>query len=266
LLMMGGALGAMASGVLPGHDRALWPLVSMAAALGGTMRSPLTAVIFALELTHDINTLPALLLAAVVAHGFTVLVMKRSILTEKVARRGYHISREYSVDPLESLRVGEVMSTEIVSIPAGLPVREVLSQYFFSTNHRKHPGYPVVNKEGKLLGVITRSNLLEHWISALIGGDPNAHLSKMGPIIAYDLVGREPVTAYPEESCRTAVERMARSGVKRLPVVNLEEPAKMIGIVTLSDLLKARQRLLEEEAKRERFFGLGLARPALRPD
>ena len=118
LLIMGGALGAIESTFLPGGDRALWPLVSMAAALGGTMRSPLTSVIFALELTHDINALPALLIASTVAHGFTVLVMKRSILTEKVARRGYHISREYSVDPLERLSVGEVMTTDVVTVPA----------------------------------------------------------------------------------------------------------------------------------------------------
>jgi H+/Cl- antiporter ClcA len=110
LLIMGGALGALVSGVLPGGDRSLWPLVSMAAVMGGTMRSPLTGAVFALELTYDIQTLPALLIATVVAHAFTVLVMRRSILTEKVARRGHHISREYAVDPLERICVGEVMS------------------------------------------------------------------------------------------------------------------------------------------------------------
>ena len=118
---MGGALGAIESSFLPGGDRALWPLVGMAAALGGTMRSPLTSVIFALELTHDINTLPALLIASIVAHGFTVLVMKRSILTEKVARRGYQISREYAVDPLDRVSVGEVMTTDVVTVPASMP-------------------------------------------------------------------------------------------------------------------------------------------------
>ena len=79
-------------------------LVCMAATLGGTMRSPLTGTIFALELTHDVNVLPALLIASVMAYGLTVLVMKRSILTEKLARRGYHISREYSIDPLERIK------------------------------------------------------------------------------------------------------------------------------------------------------------------
>jgi H+/Cl- antiporter ClcA len=266
LLMMGGALGALASPILPGHDRALWPLVSMAAALGGTMRSPLTAVIFALELTHDINALPALLIAAVVAHGFTVLLMKRSILTEKVARRGYHISREYAVDPLEALNIGAVMTTEVITVPASLPIHDLLSRYFFSGPHPSHPGYPVVDRFGKLLGVITRSNLLEHWITAIVGGEPRTDHLKSGPIIAYDLIGRTPITIAPEESCRTAAERMAQNGVKRLPVVSADGSDRLVGIVTLSDLLKARRQILEEEAKRERFFGPGLARPSLRAD
>jgi len=252
LLIMGGALGAVESTFLPGGDRSLWPLVSMAAALGGTMRSPLTSVIFALELTHDINTLPALLIASTVAHGFTVLVMKRSILTEKVARRGYHISREYTVDPLERLNLGEVMTTDVVTVEASMPVRDLMTRYFFSGGVKRHPGYPVVDRAGKLLGVITRSNLLEHWTDALLGvGNPVG----MGPIIAYDLIDRSVVTACPKESCRSAAERMAKAGVKRLPIVAPDEPGRLLGIVSLGDLLRARQRLLDEESKRERFYG-----------
>ena len=98
--------------------------------MGGAMRAPLTGTIFALELTHDINTFPALLIASIVAYGFTVLVMKRSILTEKVARRGYHINYEYSVDPLEMVSVREVMTAEVVTIPAKTPVKQVLRDYF----------------------------------------------------------------------------------------------------------------------------------------
>ena len=146
---MGGALGALAAPFLPGGDRALWPLVGMAAVLGGTMRSPLTGVIFALELTHDINALPALLIASVVAHGFTVLVMKRSILTEKVARRGYHISREYAVDPLERLSVGEVMTTEVVTVPGLAAGPRPHGRYFFGDGRPQAPGYPVVDKHGQ---------------------------------------------------------------------------------------------------------------------
>ncbi|QEH34641.1 H(+)/Cl(-) exchange transporter ClcA [Aquisphaera giovannonii] len=255
LLIMGGSLGALEAGFLPGADRALWPLVSMAAALGGTMRSPLTSVIFALELTHDVNTLPALLIASTIAHGFTVLVMKRSILTEKVARRGYHISREYAVDPLERLSVGEVMTADVVAVPASTPVRELMARYFLDGGPGRHPGYPVVGPAGKLLGVITRSNFLDHWTGAYLGGQGDA--IGVGPVIAYDLIDRPAVTISPGDSCRVAAERMARSAVKRLPVVSPDDPGRMLGIVSLGDLLRARQRFLDEESTREQFYALG---------
>src|SRR5205807_9090704 len=93
LLLMGGALGGMEAAFLPNEGTGFWPLVSMGAILGGTMRSPFTGVIFALELTHDVNMLLPLMLAVIIAHGFTVLTLRRSILTEKVSRRGYHWSR-----------------------------------------------------------------------------------------------------------------------------------------------------------------------------
>jgi H+/Cl- antiporter ClcA len=109
LLIMGGAIGAIESGVIPGHDPGLWAMISMAAMMGGTMRAPLTAVVFLLELTHDINLLPALLIACAAAHTVTVLILRRDILSEKVARRGHHVNREYVVNPLAQFRVGQVM-------------------------------------------------------------------------------------------------------------------------------------------------------------
>ena len=110
LLMMGAALGGVEAAFLPSAGAGFWPLVSMGAILGGTMRAPFTAILFALELTHDVNVLLPLLVAATLAHGTTVLLLKRSILTEKVARRGFHLTREYATDPLEILFVREVMT------------------------------------------------------------------------------------------------------------------------------------------------------------
>jgi H+/Cl- antiporter ClcA len=253
LLIMGGALGALEAGILPAGDARLWPLVSMAAVLGGTMRSPLTGAVFALELTHDMNTLPALLIGSVVAHGFTVLVMKRSILTEKVARRGYHVSREYTVDPLELISVGDVMTTDLVSIPASLPVKK-LQQYLLISMNKKHQGYPVVDAEGRLVGVITRTDLLEEWLGVTLKAGDGQDLAAMDLIIAYDLIRREPIIAFPWESCRSAAERMAGAGVGRLPVVSPEDPRKLLGIVSRSDLLKPRAQYLEQEELRERFI------------
>jgi H+/Cl- antiporter ClcA len=260
LLIMGGALGALAAAVLPAGDASLWALVGMAAIMGGTMRSPFTGIIFALELTLDVNTLPALLVGSVIAYGFTVLVMKRSILTEKVARRGYHVSREYSVDPLERSSLGEVMTTNVITVPATMPVFEVIRRYFQPGVPHRHQGYPVVDESGRVLGVITRSNLLHDWVTRGLGGENATDLVSMHLIIAYDLIERAPITAYAWESCRTAAERMAESGVGRLVIVDTDDPRKVLGIVTRSDLLKPRAREVEEEVQRERF--LGAAAPA----
>jgi H+/Cl- antiporter ClcA len=255
LLIMGGTLGALESHFLPGGDTRLWPLVSMAAVMGGTMRSPLTATIFALELTHDMNALLPLLTASVVAHMFTVLVMKRSILTEKVARRGFHVSREYTVDPLERLCVSDVMTTKVITVKASLSVKELLEGYFLSHRSPRHQAYPVLDEKGDLVGVVTRANLLEDWVAASIRGNGGTVIENY-PIITYDLLSREPITVFPWESCRTAAERMAEAGVGRLPVVSPSNPNQVVGMVTRSDLLKPRARHVAEEVRRERFLGL----------
>jgi CBS domain-containing protein len=256
LLIIGGCLGALESSFLPGGDKALWPLVSMAAVMGGTMRSPLTGVLFALELTYDVRLLLPLLIGSVVAHAFTVLLMKRSILTEKVARRGYHISREYSVDPLERVTIGEAMSAPVVTVPASLPVSRLVREYFMGSQWRRHQGFPVVDENGHLLGIVTKSNLLEEWTSVLMDGADH----DFGAIITYDLLSGTPITAYAWESCRTAAERMAQHHVGRLLVVSSEDPKKLAGLVTRSDLLKARSRQIEEERDREQFLAVSRRR------
>ncbi|MBX6313200.1 MAG: chloride channel protein, partial [Isosphaeraceae bacterium] len=259
-------LGALESAFLPGGDKAFWPLVSMAAVLGGTMRAPLMATVFALELTHDIQALLPLLMASVVSYALATSIMRYSILTEKVARRGYRISHEYAVDPLERLSAGQVMTADVITVPAALPVGDLIRNYFFAVGPHKHPAYPVVGKDGKFLGLVTQSSLLEHWVTALLSGNQGAGPFGTSPIIAYDLIEHRPVITTPEESCRAVAERMAQTGVKRLPVVSADDPNRLVGIVTLGDLLKARQRLLEEEARRERFFfGPGQAPHAPRP-
>src|SRR5208283_1343190 len=163
LLMMGGALGGLLSSFLPNEGLGFWPLVAMGAILGGTMRSPFTGVVFAVELTHDVNVILPLLLASVVAHAFTVLTLKRSILTEKVARRGYHLSREYSVDPLEILFVREVMRSNIAAIPADIAVDDLAKSLHDGQRPRRQRLHPVVDHDQKLIGVVTRDEL-QHLI------------------------------------------------------------------------------------------------------
>src|SRR5262249_51036152 len=117
LLMIGGSLGGVESMFFPNEGIGFWPLISMGAILGGTMRVPFTAVIFVLELTHDLTAFLPLFIGVIVAYAFTVLVMKRSILTGKISRRGFHLSREYAIDPLEILFVRDVVRTNITTVP-----------------------------------------------------------------------------------------------------------------------------------------------------
>ena len=168
LLMMGGALGGLEARVLPFEGAGFWPLVSMGAILGGTMRSPLTGVIFALELTHDVNMMLPLLVAVTAAHGFTVLVLKRSILTEKISRRGYHLSREYSVDPLEIIFAREVMRAPKPGAADETLVRgvvayddEPLRVVVFRMAETGVTELPVVSRSDEhVLGVIALADLL----------------------------------------------------------------------------------------------------------
>jgi CIC family chloride channel protein len=124
MLMIGGALGGLEATFFPHVAPGFWPLVGLAGVLGGVMRSPLTGVVFALELTHRYEALLPLLIGATAAYTVSVLVLRRSVLTEKVARRGVHLSREYSVDPLEVLFVGDVMASDGEPAPteSGAPV------------------------------------------------------------------------------------------------------------------------------------------------
>jgi H+/Cl- antiporter ClcA/predicted transcriptional regulator len=242
MLIFGACLGTLESSVLPAAGAGLWPLVSMAAILGGMMRVPFTAVLFAFELTLDVHALPPLLVAAITAYAFTVLVMKRSILTEKVARRGYDLFREYMVDPLERVRVGEIMTRDVMTIPGSTTVAELLDRHFGGS--RKHRGYPVVDDDGKLVGVLTGASLIDL---------PDTVVATTAT--AQDLVRTHPVVVDERESCRVAAERMATAGVGRLPVVAPDDPARVVGIVTRSDLLKPRLRHLDEEHRRERVMG-----------
>ncbi len=165
LLMIGCALGGVESLMLPDFGNGFWPLVSMGAMLAGTMQIPFTALIFALELTHDFSSMFPLFIAVTAAYAFTTLVMKRSILTEKISRRGFHLSREYSTDPLEIVFVREVMRTKIAALSVDTSISE-LSAILQARNSSRQRLYPIMSGDGKLLGVATRNDLQDFPRSA----------------------------------------------------------------------------------------------------
>jgi chloride channel protein, CIC family len=249
LLMMGGALGGVESWFFPAEGAGFWPLVSMGAILGGTMRSPLTGVIFSLELTHDVNMLLPLLVAVTIAHGFTVLVLRRSILTEKIARRGYHLSREYATDPLEILFVREVMRTSVVALAADAPCDTLRRSLRLGSSRSFQRLYPVIGDEQELIGVVTRAD-----VQTVLREASRKPEVRLGSILQ-----TRPVVAYPDESLRMIVHRMAETGLTRFPVVDRDR--KLIGMIALTDLLKARALNLDAEQRRERVLGARITLP-----
>jgi len=242
LLMLGAGLGAVLSSVLPGSDPTLWPLVCMAAVLAGVLGAPLTAAIFAVGLTGDFNALLPLLLASGVSYGFTILVMKRSIMTEKVARRGLHIYREYAVDPLERSFVGDVMTPSPQGVSSALSIADAHQQYF-GVNQR-YRVFPVLDAKGNVKGMLDREVMM-----AGLQDDPHQQLdgffNKQSSL----------QVALANESCQSIGRRMASLGLACLPVVSDKGSNRLIGIISRSDLIKPAQVAFEEEHVRERMIG-----------
>jgi H+/Cl- antiporter ClcA/CBS domain-containing protein len=242
ILIIGAAVGGLMSPLLFGGSSGAWSLLGMAAVLAGVTRSPLTAIVFSLELTHDVGLLLPLLLCSTIAYLISVLVLKRSILTEKVARRGFHVLREYEVGPLEALFVRDVMDTEVVTVEPTRSVAEVYGVAEERAQARQQRLVPVIGPAGEVAGVVPWTDVLE----AAAAGDMNGTVA--------DLMVRHVVVAYPDETLRAVADRMAGHRVGVLPVMERGPTRRLRGIVTQFHLLAARERIMEEERHRERIL------------
>jgi CIC family chloride channel protein len=242
LLIMGGALGALVGSWLSVGDVGMWALIGMAAMMGGTMRSPLTAMVFAVELTRDFNLFPALLVGSVAALGVTVLLMRRSILTEKLARRGQHITREYSIDLFEFARVGDVMDTAAPTIPATMTLAEFsdrLASGDAQLNRRQ--GTLIVNNCNELVGIITRGDVVR-----ALRQNETAHMT------VAEAGSREMAVTFADEPLHAALTKMLNLNIGRLPVVERGNPKKIAGYLGRAAILSARMKIHEEENLREK--------------
>jgi CIC family chloride channel protein len=253
LLIIGGALGALVGAWIPVGDVGLWALIGMAAMMGGTLRSPLTSMVFAVELTRDFNLFPALLAGSVAAFGVTVLVMRRSILTEKLARRGHHITREYSIDPFEHARVRDVMDKDVPSIPATMRLLE-LSDRIANGDARlsRRQGTLIVDEHGQLVGIITRGDI----VRAL-------RLKDSEKLTVAESGSTRLTVTFPDELLHTALMKMLNQDVGRLPVVARNNPQTIVGYLGRASILSARMKLHEEENIRQKGWH---SQPASNPE
>jgi chloride channel protein, CIC family len=245
LLIMGGVVGRLVGNLMPVGDPAFWALLGMAAMMGGTMRAPLTAMLFALELTHDYNALLPLAVTSATAYATTVLLLKRSILTEKIARRGHHITREYSVDPFQLMRVQKIMATPVDTLPSDMPVGEVVKFFTTPDAPRRHKSYPVVDAPGRVVGLVSRTDALAWMMDGHRTGT-----------LAEQLAGRNLVVGYEDELVGVVADRMAETQMGRIPILRRHD-SSLVGLVARRDILRVRATVNSEERDREALIQFG---------
>jgi CBS domain-containing protein len=192
-----------------------------------------------------------LLVAVTIAHGFTVLFLRRSILTEKVARRGFHLSREYAVDPLEILFAKEVMTPNVVTLPPTASSALLVESLRVDPAKGPQRLFPIVDESQRVVGVVTRVDLQK-----LVDDGASTAGEKFPTIIR-----AAPTFAYPDEPLRVVVHRMAHTGLTRYPVDARDAGHELLGLIALEDLLRARYLNLDAERRRERVFSVRFPLP-----
>lgn len=237
LLILGGAAGALAGQLWLGNP-GIWALVGMAGILSGAMRAPLTGALFAAEVTGMFGALPLTIAGACGAYAVSVLLMKRSILTEKIARRGRHIRQEYVVDPMDLVQARELMTPGPATLPATMIVREAIDFFAVDAEHRS---YPVVDASGRLVGLVSRSDVLG-WRVADMPTDRT-----LAEVVSD---AAQPV-AYADAPIGQVADLIVETGVGRIPIVD-PSTRKVLGILSRHDLLKARRDHRRAETARSR--------------
>jgi H+/Cl- antiporter ClcA len=242
LMMIGGAMAAAASSLLPEASPGFWPLLAMSATLGGTLRLPFTAIFFAIGVTGNVHAMLPLLVCCMSAHTVAVLLMRRDILTEKVARHGHHVIREWHVDPFAMAQVKNVMATEVESLPSTMTLHEATR--FLTLPTTKHPSFPVVDAERRVIGIVNPPAVLA-WRRA-----GQHRTTVLADLFAAD---RPPPVAYPDEYLEALTARMSSANVAHMPVVS-REGQRLVGYIAWRDLLHVRDKVHDEEHQRTSFY------------
>jgi CIC family chloride channel protein len=248
LLMIGGALGAALGHLMPIMPTGAWVLVGMTSVLSAAIGAPLTSAMLALELTHNGGLMLPVLLSCVAAYAVSVLVQPRSMLTESLSRRGLHLSREFGVDPLETMLVNQAMHTSVFALPDSA-TRKDAAEWLKKMEERGASAwshwqrvFPLVDGDGKLHGMLTRAQM----IAAAGHDDTTVPLLKDANL--------EPKTVSPYTTLRTCAAAMAESKLTSYPVV--DGSGKLQGLMTIEDLLKGRSEQSHRESDRERVIRL----------
>lgn len=237
ILIIGGSLGAVAGKVMHAPHPGVWALLGMAAIFSGVTRTPFTSIVFPLELTHNLGALLPLLVTSSIATGLSAWMLPRSILTEKIARRGLHMTREYHADPLQMHYCRAIAWIPELVLPADMPVRDAHSQVW-SEARARDTWFRVVDEKGKVHGIVSDVELIRAEAA-------NADASIMS------CIQRAP-TIVDTASAKIGLDTLIALDVDWLQVES--ETNELVGFVTLHRLLHLRKQQLKEETERRQVY------------
>lgn len=240
---LGGIFAMAVNAIFPGAHLSpgAFALVAMAAVFGAASRATFAFIVFAFEITRDYNAILPLMLGCVIADLIALRYLKTSIMTEKLARRGLHVPGEYEASVLHTVRLREVMHTDVQPIPAETTVADLATRIRHGDNGlRLSHGLPIADASGRLAGIITQGDVLR-----ALETDPE------GRATVLEAGCPTPVVAYPDEFVHDALHRMVQHNIGRLPVVSRNDPRQLAGYFDRSNLLDAWARQIEEEGVQE---------------
>lgn len=244
LFTIGSGLGAWVGGVFAalapsaGINPGVAGLVGMAAIFAGATHALLASVVFAFETTRQPLGLLPLLGGCSAAYLVSLLLSRTSLMTEKLDRKGLRVRTEYAVDHLANLPVKEVASTSVVALNASDALGRVRSWLASGAGGATHQGFPVLDDERRLIGVLTRRDILD--------------TARPDSMSIESLIRRPPAVAFEDSSVREAADHMVIQQVGRLPVVSREDPQVVVGMISRSDLLSAHRSRLKALRQRHR--------------
>lgn len=240
---LGSAYGVGIARLFPGMDAlpVAFAMAGMAAVFGSSTRATFAAIIFAFEITQDYHAILPIMLASVVADLIAHRLMPTNLLTEQLRRSGVLVNQEYEADPLQMIAVSNVMVKEPVVIPTTMKIGELMDRINRHEElYSRHQALLIADESGRLQGIITRGDLLRSMGDGANSGTP-----------VIDVAARDLLTTYPDEPVRTALERMLRADVGRLPVVSRDDPSRIVGYLARGSIIEAYRKRLDEEAEVE---------------
>lgn len=240
---MGGAMAILLNSAMPSLqlEPGAFALAAMAAVFGAASRSTFAFIIFGFEITQDYNAILPLMLVCVIADAVGLVLMRNTVMTEKLARRGLRVPAEYDADPLQQVTVGDMMVTTTLNLRSDMRVKELADHIARGEpDYVRHQAFLIVDEDDQLAGIITRGDLLVA-LEEPAGGDLSVLHAGTRPV----------VVAYPDEMIHDALNKLVHNDIGRLPVVSRDDPHKIVGYLSRGAILRARRRRADEEHRRE---------------